>query len=163
MAASTSSAFKRSTCSHRAACAISAGGADEWCHATISPCPASACTTWLPAKPAAPVTSTTRPTLPPVLSLVVRLELRVLLFDRTPPPLVAAVPVDRAEQAGVERFLRCPSECAKLRRVEAVPAVVAGTIRHRLDERRRLAELLEDPVREVDVHHVVAAADVVHL
>ena len=36
-------------------------------------------------------------------------------------------------------------------------------IGHRLDQRQRLAERPEDPVGELDVHDVVAAADVVDL
>jgi hypothetical protein len=40
---------------------------------------------------------------------------------------------------------------------------VAETIGHRLDQRPRLRQRLEDVVRQIDVHHVVATADVVDL
>src|SRR3954469_9137446 len=98
-----------------------------------------------------------------VLRLVVRPERGVVLLDRPPPPLVLAVPVDHLAQADLELDLWRPAETAQLRRIEAVPTIVPGSIGDRLDQRQRLAELRQDAMREVHVHHVVAAADVVDL
>ena len=98
-----------------------------------------------------------------VLSLVVRLERRIALLDRPPPPLVLLIPPHGLDETALERHLRCPSDSTKLGGIETVAAIVTGTIGDRLDQRPWLAECIQDPVREVDVHDVVAAANVVDL
>src|SRR5574338_531054 len=52
-----------------------------------------------------------------ILRFVVRLERRVLVLDRAPPPLVVAVPCDGLGQPFVERHLRPPPERLQFRRV----------------------------------------------
>src|SRR6187455_2183718 len=149
------------------------------CHATT--CGAAAASgvsrrsnRWPAAKPAPPVTRTRGPegdraTLaserrsPGVLRLVVGLERGVLFPDRAPPPLVLPVPGDRLGQALLEVVLRAPAEPLQLRGVERVAAIVAGPIADRLDQRRGPSDEIEQPVGEVDVLHLVAAADVVDL
>ena len=88
---------------------------------------------WLPTNPAAPVTSTTPDSLGPltVLFLVVVAKRRVPVLDRSPPPLVGPVPLDRSPQAVAERHLWCPTQGTQLGGVQAVPAVVAGPVGHR--------------------------------
>src|SRR5262245_47650846 len=53
-----------------------------------------------------------------VLRVVVSAERRVVLFDRTPPPLVFAVPGDRVRETRIERHLRLPPKARKFRGVE---------------------------------------------
>ena len=87
-----------------------------------------------------------------VLRLVVGAERRVLLLDRPPPPLVAAVPVDGVAQRRRRTAPAAPSRAPRsFVGVEAVAAVVARAVGDRLDQRRRLAELAEDAVRQLDV------------
>src|SRR5687767_12945369 len=75
-----------------------------------------------------------------VLRGVVGAEGGVVFLDRTPPPLVAAIPLDRRPQPLFERHLRRPPEPAQLRGVQTVASIVALPIGDRLDERQRLAE-----------------------
>src|ERR1051325_1429115 len=98
-----------------------------------------------------------------VLALVVLAELGVLVLDRPPPPLVVAVPPDGFCEAVVERLARPPAQRPQLPGVERIAAIVAGTVGHRLDQRVGLADERQDPVRQVHVLDVVAAADVVDL
>src|SRR5215471_12771732 len=122
-----------------------------------------------PANPVAPVTSgRPGPALPArsavaVLFLVVLPERRILILDRPPPGLVLAVPLHRAREPLLELLARRPAERFELLRAQRVAAVVPGAVGDRLDERRGLADELEDPVREIDVLHLIAAADVVDL
>src|SRR5262245_24619274 len=98
-----------------------------------------------------------------VLRLHVRLVRRVLFLDGAPPPLVVAIPLDGLPQSLLERHLWGPAGRAQLARVEAVAPVVPGPVGHWLDERAWLAQAVENAVRQLDVHDVVAAADVVDL
>src|SRR4029434_5128016 len=98
-----------------------------------------------------------------VLSLVVRLERGIALLDRTPPPFVLSIPRDRVLQPGLEWHLGCPADAAQFRRIETIAPVVPRPIGDRLDQRSWFAEPFEDAVGEVDVHDIVAAADVVDL
>src|SRR6185503_1830482 len=137
----------------------------RWAHACTGPWAASRSSRWPPANPVAPVMSGTPGTrsAAAVLALVVLAELGVLVLDRPPPPLVVAVPRDSFREALFERLPRPPAERLQLRGVERVAAIVAGTIGHRLDQRVGLADERQDPVRQVHVLDVVAAADVVDL
>src|SRR3954452_1275457 len=98
---------------------------------------------------------------PPVLALVVGAV--VARADRLPPPLVVAVPVDRAPQAVGEAHLRLPAEGADLLGAQRVAAVVAGAVGDVLDELLAGARELEDPLDDLDVRTLVGAADVVGL
>src|SRR5262249_27622664 len=94
-----------------------------------------------------------------VLALVVLPELRVQGLDRPPPGLVLAVPRHGVREPLREIGARPPPERRQLRGVERVAPIVPLTIRDRLDERRGLADQMQDAMREVDVLHLVAAAD----
>src|SRR5262249_1941526 len=124
---------------------------------------------WPPANPVAPVTSGRPCTSIPGRSaaavpfLAVPPEGRILILDRPPPRLVLPVPADGGREPGVEVLARRPAERRQLRRVERVAPIVARAIRHRCDERRRPPDERQNPVREIDVLHLVAAADVVDL
>src|SRR6185503_2148606 len=130
---------------------------------------------WPPTKPWAPVTRTLTASQPvggrcvrtssalAVMALIVLAEGGVRLLERPPPCLVLAVPRDRPGQTLRERHLRLPAHLAQLPAVEAVPPVVAGTVRHALDEALRLPHQGQDAPSELDVGHFVAAADVVGL
>ncbi len=56
---------------------------------------------------------------------------------------------------------RLPAECAELRRVERVAAVVAGPVLDSAHERRICAQMLEDEPGQLDVLSFLAGADVV--
>src|SRR6185369_6929369 len=105
---------------------------------------------WPPTKPWAPVTRTlTRASSAlAVVAPVVLAEGGVRLLERPPPRLVLAVPRDRPRQAVRERHLRLPAHLAELPAVEAVAPVVAGTVRHALDEALRLADEGQDATGE---------------
>src|SRR5678815_3152648 len=64
----------------------------------------------------------------PVLRLIIGAVGSILLLDRPPPPFVPAVPRDRFVKPRVERDARLPSEGTQLGRVEAITAIVAGSI-----------------------------------
>src|SRR5262245_51481080 len=85
-----------------------------------------------------------------VLSLVVRLERGIALLDWAPPPFVLLVPLHCLDEACLVRHLRCPSDSTEFGRIEAVAAIVARAIGHRLDQRLRFAERIENPVRDID-------------
>src|SRR6187397_982162 len=168
-AAATASRSARSTaCQSR--CRDGSGavppGRDQ---ATTGARSASRSSMWPPTKPVAPVTRIT-PVMRAsgararaVLARVVRAEGGVLLLDRPPPGLVFSIPAHRRGEARVEWHLWPPPQRFELARVEGVPPIVALSIGHRLNERRRPTDLLQDLVREVDVRDLVAAADVVRL
>src|SRR6266567_3080779 len=98
-----------------------------------------------------------------VLALVILAELGILVLDRTPPPLVLAVPRHRFGESPIEGHFRSPADGLELRGVERIPSIVPGPVCHRPDERRGLAEQVEDAVREIDISNLIAAADVVDL
>src|SRR5688572_6396187 len=120
---------------------------------------------WLPTKPAAPVISVVMATSLPlaVLRFDVGLVTRVALLDRPPPPFVGLIPGHGLLQALLEVDLWRPAHRAQLGAAEAVAAIVALAILDRLDQLGPLAGELQHLVREVDVLHLVAAADVVDL
>ena len=82
-----------------------------------------------------------------VLVLVVLLEGGVLVLDGPPPRLVVEIPPHGLGEPLLEVGPWTPAERRDLRRVERVPAIVPRPIRHGSDERRGLAEEVEDPVR----------------
>ena len=109
--------------------------------------PESAWIRWLPTNPAAPVTSTTPDSLGllTVLFLVIVAERRASVLDWSPPPLVGPVPLDHSLQAVAECHLWRPTQGTQLGGVQAVPAVVAGPVGHRLDQvvgRSRISKIL---------------------
>lgn len=53
-----------------------------------------------------------------VLRVVIGAERGIGLLDRTPPPLVLAVPVHGFAQPGLERYLRTPAKRRQLRRIK---------------------------------------------
>src|SRR5947209_18891225 len=81
------------------------------------------------------------------------------------------VPAHGLSQAALERVARRPSElAANLRRVDRVPAIVAGTIGHeRLQPAAafslglQLVDDIADAIDEVEVRSFVAAADIILL
>src|SRR5690349_16399563 len=93
----------------------------------------------------------TRVSAVPVLRLVVLAVLGVLILDRTPPPLVVAIPADGFRQSFLEGFLRLPPQRLQLGRIQRIASIVPGPISDRLDQRWRLADEFQQPVRQVHV------------
>ena len=99
-----------------------------------------------------------------VLRLVVGLEGGVLFLDRAPPPLVLAVPGDRLRRRPSSKSCdRRPAQRLQLRGVERIAAIVARADPRPAGSASGPADELEQAVGEVDVLHLVAAADVVDL
>ena len=98
-----------------------------------------------------------------VLRLIVGAERWIFFFNRTPPPLILAIPAHGIFQTLLEGNLWLPAKRPKLGRIEAVPQVVPLAILHLLDERLGPLGQTQQLVGEVDVSDLVAASDVVHL
>src|SRR5579864_864897 len=169
IAFATPSRSSTSTGCHRTSSDTAGGGVPGRCHARSRARPRRRSNKCPPANPVAPVTSVgpsdmrLGPCARPVLLLVVLAERGILVFDGPPPPLVVAIPRDRSGEAVVKLLPGRPAEPPQLGRIERVAPVVPGPIGDRADEGRRAPGQLEDAMGEVDVAHLVAAADVVDL
>src|SRR5215207_1360009 len=85
-----------------------------------------------------------------VLRFVIRLEGRIALLDRPPPPLVLAIPRDRFCQTLVKRHLGLPAQGAELAGVERVAAIMSLPVLDGRDERCWFAHELQDAMRQIE-------------
>src|SRR5437588_5773790 len=106
-------------------------------------------------------TSGLRPAETRCVLAVVELAEIVRALDRLPPVAVVAIPVDRRADAFVPFPPWFPAECAKLRRIQCVAAIVPRAIFDVADQRSVGLELLDDEPRQLDVLVLLARRDVV--
>src|SRR5690348_15739196 len=82
--------------------------------------------------------------------------------DGPPPGFMLDIPADRLFQRRIEVVDGFPAQAAQLRGVQAIAPVVraASRIADALNERFRLAQKLQEPVRDLDVGPLAVRADV---
>jgi len=83
--------------------------------------------------------------------LVIRLERRVVVLDRLPPPPVPAIQSTVARSPSANATCGAPAQRLQLGGIERVPSIVADAVRDRSDERRRLLRQLEDAPGQLHV------------